>query len=56
MRYQPSRAHVGLGRIAEARKKPDEAAAHYREALRLEPGLQMALDGLQRVDRQRPPR
>ena len=52
MEYQPSRTHVGLGRVAESKRKPDEAAAHYREALKLEPGLQMALDGLKRVGRQ----
>ena len=52
MGYQPSRTHVGLGRIAESKGKPDEAAAHYREALRIEPALRMALDGLKRVGRQ----
>jgi arylsulfatase A-like enzyme/Tfp pilus assembly protein PilF len=49
--YQPSRAHFALGQIAEARGRPQDAAAHYREALRLEPGFaaaRKALEGLKR--------
>ncbi|MDQ3170768.1 MAG: sulfatase-like hydrolase/transferase [Acidobacteriota bacterium] len=49
MGYQPPRTHVVLGSLAEMRRAPGEAAAHYREALRLEPGLPMALDALRRL-------
>ena len=49
MGYQPSRTHVALGSLAEMRRAPAEAAAHYREALRLEPGLPMALAALRRL-------
>jgi arylsulfatase A-like enzyme/Tfp pilus assembly protein PilF len=51
MNYQPSRTHFALGRIAELRGRPDEAVRQYREALRLEPGLAMAQEGLRRLDR-----
>ncbi len=46
MNYQPSRTHFALGRLAHLRGRTDEAARHYREALRLEPGLTMAAEGL----------
>jgi arylsulfatase A-like enzyme/Tfp pilus assembly protein PilF len=46
MEYQPSRTHFALGRVAQIQGKSAEAAAHYREALRLEPGLPMAVEGL----------
>ena len=49
MGYQPARAHVGLGQMAHARGRTAEAAASYREALRLEPGLPMAIEGLRRL-------
>jgi len=44
--YQPARTHYALGRVAQAQGRRADAATHYREALRLEPGLQMALEGL----------
>ncbi len=50
-RYQPSRTHFALGEIAEARGRLDEAAGHYRDALRLEPGFKPAQDGLSRLKR-----
>ncbi len=49
--YQPSRTHFALGRVAQLRNRLDEAARHYREALRLEPGLAMAAEGLRQVER-----
>ena len=49
MGYQPSRTNVVLGRLAEMRGAPGEAVGRYREALRLEPGLPIALDGLRRL-------
>lgn len=49
MGYQPSRASVALGGIAQIRGNRDEAIAHYREALRLEPGLPMAMEALRRL-------
>jgi arylsulfatase A-like enzyme len=52
MGYQPSRTHVVLGGLAEMRRAPGEAAAHYREALRLEPGLPMAIEALRRLGAQ----
>lgn len=52
MGYQPSRTNVVLGRLAEMRGAPAEAAARYREALRLEPGLPVALDALRRLSGQ----
>ncbi|HJR61099.1 MAG TPA: sulfatase-like hydrolase/transferase [Vicinamibacterales bacterium] len=44
--YQPSRTHIGLGQVAQLQGRNAEAAANYREALRLEPGLPMAIEGL----------
>lgn len=49
MGYQPSRTHVVLGRLAEMRRAPAEAAAHYRAALGLEPGLPVAAEALRRL-------
>ena len=46
MGYQPSRTHVALGQLAQMRGANAEAAQHYREALRLEPGLDLARRGL----------
>lgn len=44
--YQPARTHYALGRVAQAQGRTADAATHYREALRLEPGLPMAIEGL----------
>ena len=49
MGYQPSRTHVALGGIAQIRGLRDQAIGHYREALRLEPGLPIAAEGLRRL-------
>ena len=49
MGYQPSRTHVALGGIAQTRGLRDQAITHYREALRLEPGLPIAIEGLRRL-------
>lgn len=49
MGYQPSRTHVALGQLAEMGGRLDEAVTHYREALRLEPGLVMAEQALRRI-------
>ena len=49
MEYQPSRTHVALGGIAQIRGLRDQAIGHYREALRLEPGLPIAMEGLRRL-------
>jgi tetratricopeptide (TPR) repeat protein len=49
MGYQPSRTYFALGRLAQLRGRADEAAAHYRRALELEPGLPMAEEGLRRL-------
>ncbi|NQW04638.1 MAG: sulfatase-like hydrolase/transferase [Acidobacteria bacterium] len=51
MGYQPSRTHFALGRLAHLRGRLDEAGRHYREALRLEPGLPMAVEGLRMIGR-----
>ena len=50
--YQPSRTHLALGRVAQMRGRDDEAARYYREALRLEPGLRMAEEGLRSLGRE----
>lgn len=44
--YQPSRTHIGLGQVAQLQGRKADAEANYREALRLEPGLPMAIEGL----------
>lgn len=49
MDYQPSRTRVALGGIAQIRGQRDQAIGHYREALRLEPGLPVAIEGLRRL-------
>jgi arylsulfatase A-like enzyme/DNA-binding SARP family transcriptional activator len=46
MGYQPSRTYLALGRVAQVRGRNADAIANYREALRLEPGLQPAEAGL----------
>lgn len=51
MGYQPSRTHFALGRLAHLQGRTDDAAAHYRAALALEPGLAMAEEGLRRIGR-----
>jgi tetratricopeptide (TPR) repeat protein len=51
MNYQPARTWYGLGRVAELRGLPDEAARHYRQALRADPGLAVARDALERLGR-----
>lgn len=51
MDYQPSRTHFALGRLAEMRGETDVAERHYREALRREPGLAMAVEALRRLGR-----
>ena len=49
MGYQPARTHFALGQLAHMQGKAAEAAAAYREALRLEPGLPPAIEGLRRL-------
>ncbi len=44
--YQPARSYFALGQVAQLQGRNEDAAANYREALRLEPGLPMALGGL----------
>lgn len=51
MGYQPSRTHFALGRLAQLRGRIDDAVQHYREALRLEPGLTMATEALKGINR-----
>jgi Tfp pilus assembly protein PilF len=46
MGYQPSRTYFALGEVAQRQGRNAEAEANYRESLRLEPGLPMAVDGL----------
>ncbi|MBA2302450.1 MAG: sulfatase-like hydrolase/transferase [Acidobacteria bacterium] len=48
-KYQPSRTHFALGKLAQARGRKAEAAAHYREALRLEPGFPPAREALRLI-------
>jgi tetratricopeptide (TPR) repeat protein len=50
--YQPARMWYGLGRVAELRGSPDEAANHYRQALRADSSLRIAREALQRLGRQ----
>jgi choline-sulfatase len=51
MGYQPSRTHFALGRVSEMQGRIAEAAAHYRQALALEPGLAMAEQRLRQLER-----
>lgn len=46
MGYQPARSHAALGRLAQMRGANAEAAQHYREALRFDPDLAIARQGL----------
>jgi arylsulfatase A-like enzyme/Tfp pilus assembly protein PilF len=46
MGYQPSRTYLALGRVTQMQGRTADAIANYREALRLEPGLRMAEEGL----------
>lgn len=46
MGYQPARSHAALGRLAQMRGANAEAAEHYRAALRIDPNLAMARQGL----------
>lgn len=52
MGYQPSRTHFALGRVSEMQGRLDDAAAHYRQALALEPGLAMAKQRLRQLGRE----
>lgn len=47
--YRPSRMHLTLGGLAQLQGRIPEAAQHYREALRLEPGLVMAEQALRQL-------
>lgn len=47
--YRPSRMHLTLGGLAQMQGQRDRAAQHYREALRLEPGLTMAAEALRQL-------
>jgi len=47
--YRPSRMHLTLGGLAQLQGRTAEAAQHYREALRLEPGLAMAEQALRQL-------
>lgn len=49
MGHQPSRVHFALGQLAEMQGQRDEALRHYREALRIEPGLRMAEGAIERL-------
>jgi arylsulfatase A-like enzyme/Tfp pilus assembly protein PilF len=46
LKYQPARTHFALGKLAEARGDRAAAAAEYRRALALEPGLLQAKQAL----------
>jgi hypothetical protein len=46
LKYQPARTHFALGKLAEARGDRAAAAAEYRRALALEPGLTQAKHAL----------
>ena len=46
LKYQPSRTHFALGRLAEAKGDKVAAAAEYRRALALEPGFTAAKQAL----------
>lgn len=49
MGYQPARSHAALGRLLQMRGANAEAAQHYREALRFDPNLPMARQGLAEI-------
>lgn len=51
MNYRPARTYVMLGRVAQMQGRLAEAADHYRTALRLEPGLATARQGLEGLRR-----
>lgn len=46
LKYQPARTHFALGKLAEARGDRTGAAAEYRRALALDPGLMQAKQAL----------
>jgi Flp pilus assembly protein TadD len=48
-KHQPARTHFALGVIAESRGDLAGAAAEYKRALALEPGLKQAAAALARV-------
>jgi tetratricopeptide (TPR) repeat protein len=49
MEYQPARSEFGLGRVAELEGRTADAIRHYRAALKLDPALEDAREGLKRV-------
>ena len=49
MEYQPARSELGLGRVAELEGRKADAQEHYRAALKLDPSLSDAREGLLRV-------
>lgn len=49
LKYQPARTHFALGRLAEARGDRASAAAEYRRALALDPGLLQARQALSAI-------
>jgi tetratricopeptide (TPR) repeat protein len=53
VQLQPSsaEAHSVLGAVFRSQRRSDEAAAEYREALRLQPSLVSAQEGLRRLER-----
>ena len=53
MSYQPARTYFALGRAAQAQGRIADAEANYREALRLEPTLVMAQEGLRSLEQAR---
>ena len=50
MSYQPARTYFALGRVAQAQGRTADAASNYREALRLDPSLVMAQEGLRSLE------
>jgi arylsulfatase A-like enzyme/Tfp pilus assembly protein PilF len=50
-KHQPARTHLALGVIAESRIDLATAAAEYKRALALEPGLKQAVEALARVSK-----
>lgn len=47
--FRPSRMYLTLGGLAQLQGRTAEAAQHYRDALRLEPGLTMAAEALRQL-------